>query len=71
MIAALFVIADNFGLYKLRYAMFKRVGLIKDGSDALNADIDEGLSNFWQAISGIQQKLWYANEVYNRKVNGV
>lgn len=42
------------------------MGLIGEGSKILTSDINEGLTRYWQAISGVDQKLWYATEVYNR-----
>lgn len=65
-----FLFLDNF-LYKYRHIMFRWVYLIQDGTSKLKADVDEGLSNYFHALSGIEQKLWYTNECYNRFNTGV
>lgn len=70
LLVLLYLLMDNFG-YKLRHQMFRMVRLIQDGSSKLKADVDENLANYWQAISGIEQKLWYSNEVYDRYNTGV
>jgi hypothetical protein len=31
-----------------------------------NKDGDEKLKSFWKNLRGIEQKIWYANEVYQR-----
>lgn len=70
LIVIVFLLMDNF-LYKYRHMLFKLVALLSDGSSKLKSDVDEGLSNYWHALSGIEQKLWYANECYNRFNTGV
>ena len=32
---------------------------------------DEYLPDFWDALKGDEQKIWYAQEIYNRKVLGI
>ena len=40
---------------------------MNEENSALEKDVNEGLPNYWNAISGIEQKLWYATEIYNRQ----
>ena len=44
----------------------KKLGLYHDSPSILGADLDEDLPNFWNALSGVEQKVWYATELYNR-----
>jgi hypothetical protein len=34
-------------------------------------DCDENLGSFWKNIRGIEQKIWYTNEIYQRKKLGI
>lgn len=44
-----------------------RMGILRSVSQ-LNADldVDEDLPNYFQALPGMEQKSWYANEIYLR-----
>jgi hypothetical protein len=33
--------------------------------------LDENLGSYWKNLNGIDQKIWYANEVYTRKKFGI
>ena len=65
LLVIIYIFLDKF-FWKARHNFFKKFGLIGEGSKLLNEDVDEGLSSYWKAISGIEQKIWYTTEVYNR-----
>ena len=46
-------------------------GATKDGADISDEQLDENLPNFFNAIAGDFQKVWYATELYNQKHNGI
>ena len=35
-------------------------------SKNVSSDLDDNLGSFWKSLRGIEQKIWYANEVYTR-----
>ena len=42
-----------------------------DEAEAKEQDYDEGLPTFFEALPGHLQKIWFTNEVYNRKTLGI
>lgn len=39
--------------------------------DVLADDVDEGLPPFWQCLTGDDQKIWYASEIYSKYMFGI
>jgi len=65
MLIIIFFILDIF-FSKYRIKWFKRIGLLHECPGILRADINEELPTFFKALSGVEQKIWYATELYNR-----
>ena len=40
-------------------------------TDVEDRELDENLGSYWKNLNGIDQKIWYANEVYTRKKFGI
>jgi len=54
LVIILHLIIDEFG-YKSKHNFFVKIGLIRgEGSKEINKDINEGLSDYFQAMSGIE-----------------
>lgn len=71
LLVIIYLWCDTLFMHKYRKEFFKWIKLVGDGTNMLKADIDEGLANYWQALTGIEQKIWYTNEIYNRANTGV
>ena len=44
-------------------ACLQQCGFFRD-EDVEGKDVEENIGSFWESLTGDDQKIWYANEVY-------
>ena len=57
-------------IYLVIFILSQNINLLKNGNLEERV-IDENLGMYWKNLNGIDQKIWYANEVYLRKKLGI
>jgi len=48
----------------------QQCGFFRD-EDVEGKDVEENIGSFWESLTGDDQKIWYANEVYGRSQYGI